>query len=92
MGVGEDVGEGAMVAVAVAVGVAIGVAVAVAVAVAVGVDEGVGVAVEMTHAPTLEIVSMRHPVADTLSSEAMRNRNLIICPSTFDPKFTTVLM
>ena len=57
------------------------VAVGVAVAVAVGVADGVplGVAVGLAHDPSSTlIVSMRHPVADTLLSEAIRKRNLIV--------------
>ena len=83
-------------------GVAAGVtvAVAVAVAVAVGVGEGVGLPVGVgvgvddgtRHTPKLVIVSTRHPVAATLLSEAMRKRSLIVCPLTFGPRFTTVVM
>ena len=82
MGVGSIVGVG------VSVGVGVGVSVGVGVGVGVGVP-GVGVA----HGPAAtKIVSTRHPVADTLLSDAIRKRSLIVCPFTFGPRFATVLI
>jgi hypothetical protein len=71
-------------------GVAVGAGVPVAVAVAVGVALGVGQGT--THTPVLVMVSTNHPVPATLESEAMRKRSVIVCPLTFGPRFTTVLM
>jgi len=81
-------------AVGVGVGVGVPVAVAVAVGVGVGVPPGVGVAVTQgtTQAAVLVMVSTNHPVPATLESEAMRKRSVIVCPLTFGPRFTTVLM
>jgi hypothetical protein len=59
-----------------------------------GVGDGVpGVGVALGQIPTTtEIVSTRHPVAETLLSDAIRKRNLIVCPVTFGPRFAIVLM
>jgi len=84
---GTHVGEADGVPVDVAVAVGVGDGVPVDVAVAVGVGDGV------PHGPPVTtIVSTRHPVAATLQSVAKRKRSLIFWPTTFGPRFATVLM
>src|SRR4051812_24370635 len=39
-------------------------------------------------APVKTSVSMRTPGADTASSVPIRKRSLMVCPFTFDPRFT----
>ena len=91
-GVGVGVVVGATVAVAVGVGLGVRVGVGVGVIVPLGVGVGVGVGHGPTQTAKLVIVSTRHPAAVTLVSEAIRKRSVIVCPTTFGPKFTTVLM
>src|SRR5439155_20338739 len=79
-GVGDGVGE-----------VGVGVGVGVGVRVPDGAGVGVCVPHGTTHTVTLVIVSTRQPVEETLESEAMRKRNLNVCPMTFGPRFATVL-
>ena len=64
------------------------------VGIGVGAGVGVGVALEAPHTPALVIVSTRHPVTceELPLSVARRKRSLIVCPFTFGPRFTTVVM
>ena len=89
VGVGD--GKGVPLAVAVAVAVADGVPVAVAV----GLPDGTGLAdgVALGQVPSVTVsVSIYHPGAETASSVPIRKRSLIVCPLTFGPRFTTVLI
>ena len=87
-GVGLAVGTGVGVPVGVGVGVRVGVGLAVGTGVGVPVGAGVGVA---QAAPLTTIVSTRHPTPETLESEHMRKRSLMVCPTTFGPKLAVVV-
>ena len=93
-GVGDGVG------VAVGVGDGVGDGLGVGVGVGDGVDDwiglavGDGVAVGVGPGATQEvvIVSIFHPVMPMALSDAIRKRNLIVCPFTFGPRFAMVVM
>ena len=59
----------------------------------VAVGNGVGVATPQQRNPftATRIVSILHPVAETLESDAIRKRNLTVWPARFAPRFATVL-
>src|SRR5436190_13939327 len=52
----------------------------------------VGVGTGVQGPDEIDIRSIRHPGADTASSDPIRNRSLIVCPATLGPRFTVVLM
>ena len=94
VGVGVEVGVGVNegVGVGVRVGEGDGVCDGVGVGVRVGEGDGVGLGVGVPQGTLMNRESMRQPVPATLESEAIRNRNLIDCPLTFDPRFAVEVM
>ena len=93
LAVAVGVAETALVEVAVGVAVVVDVAVAVCVEVAVGVEVAVAVGVEPAmQPPVITSVSIHQPGADVASSVPILNLRMMVWPTMFGPRLTTVLI